>query len=158
VLTVISGSLWDDLTAACLKVESEPELLYDRRFTANQFFLATSPLRLTSSNFICQLHTCGYSLYVTCYLTIGWICRLQLLLIFASAVILRSESRGTHKPYFSVSDKRLFQPGGPGSYIYIAEEQGGPVITPDTGFPFRCLLQHGRLRWRYLTPPPHRNL
>jgi hypothetical protein len=26
----------------------------------------------------------------------GWVCRLQLLLVLASAVILRSESRGTH--------------------------------------------------------------
>jgi hypothetical protein len=29
-------------------------------------------------------------------LTRGWVCRLQLLLALASAVILRSESRGTH--------------------------------------------------------------
>jgi hypothetical protein len=42
--------------------ESESELLYDWRFTANQFVLATSPLRLTTSNFIFQLNTCGYSL------------------------------------------------------------------------------------------------
>jgi hypothetical protein len=32
--------------------ESKSELLYDSRFTANQFVLATSPLRLTTSNFI----------------------------------------------------------------------------------------------------------
>jgi hypothetical protein len=31
--------------------ESESELLYDWRFTANQFVLATSPLRLTTSIF-----------------------------------------------------------------------------------------------------------
>jgi hypothetical protein len=29
-----------------------PELLYDWRFTANQFVLATSPLRLMTRNFI----------------------------------------------------------------------------------------------------------
>jgi hypothetical protein len=29
-------------------------------------------------------------------LTRGWVCRLQLLLVLAKAVILRSESRGTH--------------------------------------------------------------
>jgi hypothetical protein len=39
--------------------------LYDWRFTASQFVLATSPLRLTTSNFIFQLNACGYSPYVT---------------------------------------------------------------------------------------------
>jgi hypothetical protein len=60
--------------------ESESELLYDWRFTANQFVLATSPLRLTTSNFLFRLNTCGR----------------KLLLVLASAVILGSESRGTH--------------------------------------------------------------
>jgi hypothetical protein len=42
--------------------------LYDWQFTANQFFLvATSPLRLTTSNFIFQLNTCGYSAVRLCY-------------------------------------------------------------------------------------------
>jgi hypothetical protein len=75
---------------------SESELLYDWRFTANQFVLATSPLRLTTSNLIFQLNTCGYSPNVTSSLTRGWVYRLQLLLVLASAVILKSESRGTH--------------------------------------------------------------
>jgi hypothetical protein len=75
--------------------ESEPQLLYDWRFTANQFVLATSPLRLTTSSFLFQLKNCGYSPYVTSSLTRGWVCSLQLLLVLASAVILRSESRGT---------------------------------------------------------------
>jgi hypothetical protein len=75
---------------------SESELLYDWRFTANQFVLATSPLRLTKSNFIFQLNTCGYSPYVTSSLTRGWVCRLQLLLVLATAVILMSESCRTH--------------------------------------------------------------
>jgi hypothetical protein len=43
--------------------------------------LLTSPLRLTTSNFIFQLNTCGYSPYVTSSLTRGWVCRLQLLLV-----------------------------------------------------------------------------
>jgi hypothetical protein len=42
------------------------------------------------------MNTCGYSLYVTSYLTRESVCRLQMLLVLASAVILRSESRGTH--------------------------------------------------------------
>jgi hypothetical protein len=63
-------------------------LLYDWRFTANQFVLATSPLRLGTSNFIFQLNTCVYSPYVTSSQSRGWVCRLQLLLARVSAVIL----------------------------------------------------------------------
>jgi hypothetical protein len=40
---------------------SESELLYNWRFTTNQFVLATSPLRPTTRIFIFQLNTCGYS-------------------------------------------------------------------------------------------------
>jgi hypothetical protein len=75
---------------------SQSELLYDWRFTANQFVLMTSPLRLMTSNFIIQLNTCSYGPYVTLSLTRGWVCRLQLLLVLTSAVILRSGSRETH--------------------------------------------------------------
>jgi hypothetical protein len=42
------------------------------------------------------------------------------------------------------------QPGGPGPLIYIPQEQGGPVILPGTGFPFRRLLRLAGLRWRIL--------
>jgi hypothetical protein len=90
-----------DLTSGLYIVEyvwnsQESELPYDWRFTANQFVLATSPSRLAASNFIFQLNTWGYSPYVTSSLTRGWVCRLQLLLVLANAIILRSESRGTH--------------------------------------------------------------
>jgi hypothetical protein len=101
--------------------ESESELLYDWRFTANQFVLAQSPLRLTTSNFIFQLNTCGYNPHVTYSLTRGWVRRLQLL-VLASAVILRSESRAT-------SDSRLHQPGGPGPRIYIPQALGSPSVS-----------------------------
>jgi hypothetical protein len=63
---------------------------------ANQFVLATRTLRLATSKFIFQLNICGYRPYVTSSLTRGWVCHLKLLLVLASAVILRSESRGTH--------------------------------------------------------------
>jgi hypothetical protein len=42
----------------------QSQLLYDWRFAAKQFILATSPLRLTTSFFF-QLNTCGHSSYVT---------------------------------------------------------------------------------------------
>jgi hypothetical protein len=53
-------------------------------------------LRPTTRIIIFQLNTCGYSPNVTSSLTRVLGCRLQLLLVLASAVILRSESRGTH--------------------------------------------------------------
>jgi hypothetical protein len=75
--------------------ESGSELLYDWRFTANQFVLAPNPLRLTARVFF-RLNTCGHSPYVTSSLMRGWGCRLPLLLARASAFTLRSESRRTH--------------------------------------------------------------
>jgi hypothetical protein len=38
------------------------------------------------------------------------------------------------RPHFTVSDLTLTQPGGPGTCIYIPQEQDGPVIPPGTGF------------------------
>jgi hypothetical protein len=43
-------------------------------------------------------------------------------------------------PYFTVSDSRLLQPGGPGPHIYIPQEQGGSVVPAGTGFFFCRLL------------------
>jgi hypothetical protein len=74
------------------------------------------------------MKTWGCSPYVTSSLTRGWVCHLQLLLVLASSVILRFESRGTHYillPQIRESPK----PEGPGPRIYIPPEEGGPVIT-----------------------------
>jgi hypothetical protein len=57
---------------------------------------------------------------------------------------------------FTVSDLRLPQPRDPGLRIYIPQEQGSPVIPPDTGFPFHCLLRLAGLRYRHLNPPPRK--
>jgi hypothetical protein len=58
--------------------------------------VVSSPLRLITRDLFYQLNTCGHSPYVISSLTTRWICRLQLLLFLASAVIPGSESRGTH--------------------------------------------------------------
>jgi hypothetical protein len=100
-----------------------------------QSVLARSPLRLVTSNFIFRLNTCGCSPIVTSSLMRGWVCRLQLLLVLVSAVSLRSESHGTHD-HILLTQIRDLQPGGPGPHIYIPQEQGVPVIPPDTGFPY----------------------
>jgi hypothetical protein len=51
-----------------------------------------------------------------------------------------------------LSHLRFPQPGGPGSRIYIPQEQGGPVIPPGTGFPLHRLLRLAGLRWKYSNP------
>jgi hypothetical protein len=96
-LSLTSDCLERRLSEECSEERERESHSYLRlRFTANQFVLATSPLRPKSRIFIFQLNTCGYSPYATSTLTRGWVCRLQLLLVLASAVILRSEYRGTH--------------------------------------------------------------
>jgi hypothetical protein len=61
-------------------------------------------------------------------LTRGRVCRLQLLLALASAVILGPESLGTR----------------------------GHILPPQIrDFPFRRLLRLAELQWRYSTPPPN---
>jgi hypothetical protein len=57
-------------------------------------------------------------------------------------------------PHFTVSDWRFPQPGWPGSFICIPQEQGGPILPANIGFPFRRLLQLAGLWWRYWNPPP----
>jgi hypothetical protein len=57
--------------------------------------------------------------------------------------------------YFTVSDLRLPEPGGPSARIYIPQEQGGPIIPPGTGLPFRRLPRLAGRRWRYSNLPAH---
>jgi hypothetical protein len=75
----------------------ESELLYDWRFTANQFVLAPSPLRLTARCFFFF----NWTPDIISSLTRGWVCNLQLLLAFANEFILGSESRGTRDIFYS---------------------------------------------------------
>jgi hypothetical protein len=69
--------------------QSQSDVLDDWRFTADQFVLAPSRLRLTA-RFFSQLNSCGHCPYITSSLTRGWVCHLQLLLGLASAFILGS--------------------------------------------------------------------
>jgi hypothetical protein len=134
--------------------ESESELLYDWRFTANHFILATRPLRHTTRIFIFQLNTCSYSPHITSSLMRGWVYHLQLLLVLASSVILRSESRWTHDHILlpQIRDSPNLEGQVP---VFISPGTGWPGYTPDTGFSFRCLLWLAGLRWKYSIPPPH---
>jgi hypothetical protein len=106
----------------------------------------------TTSNFIFQLNTSGCNPYVTPYLTRGCVCRLQLLLVLVSAIILMSEALGTHDQIL-LSQIRDYQSGEPDARI--PQEQGGQVMPPGSEFPFRRLLRLTWLRWKYSIPPPH---
>jgi hypothetical protein len=74
--------------------------------------------------------------------------RLELMTRFVFGSIFRR----THD-HILLSHLRLPQSGGPGPRIYIPQEQGGPVIPLDTGFPFHRLLRLAGLQWRYSNPP-----
>jgi hypothetical protein len=112
------------------------------------------PVGLTTRIFITvrQLRVCWCGALSQ---TRGRVCRLQLLLALASAVILGSESRGTHDHILlsQIRDSPNLEGQVP-VFIY-PQEQCGPVIPPGTGFPFRRLLRLAWLRWRYSNPPPH---
>jgi hypothetical protein len=58
--------------------------------------LGTKPLETHDQQFLFQLNSSCHSPYITSSLTRGWICRLQLLVVLASAVILESKSSGIH--------------------------------------------------------------
>jgi hypothetical protein len=65
-------------------------------------------------------------------LTRGWACRLQLLLVLASAVILGTESHGTHDHILLYKFETSPNLEGQGPCIYILQEQDGLVISPDS--------------------------
>jgi hypothetical protein len=133
--------------------ESESELLYDWRFTASQFVLATSPLRPTTRIFIFQLNISGYRPYVTSFLTREWVCCYSCCWSSSAQSFSDPSPAGLMTTFYCLKLETP-QPGEPCSRIYIPQELRGPVTPPGTGFPFRRLLRLAGLRWRYSTPPP----
>jgi hypothetical protein len=69
---------------------------YSSNCCLSRIVRVTLRLEVYSQSVFFQLYICGYSPYVTPSLRRGWVCRLQLLLDLASAVVLGSESRRTH--------------------------------------------------------------
>jgi hypothetical protein len=75
------------------------------------------------------------------------VCLMFVCLSFAIAVGPRQRSHSQVRvprnswPHFTFSDPRLHQTAGPDPRICIPQEQGGPVIPPGSGFPFRRLLR-----------------
>jgi hypothetical protein len=91
-------------------------------------------------NFVFQLNTCGYSPYVTSSLAIGSVCRSQLLLELASAVILMSESHGTHDHILLSQIRGSPKHGGPGPRINNPRNRVA-WLYPTHWVPFHRLLR-----------------
>jgi hypothetical protein len=124
-LCIQTSDLWVTLRLAAYRQSVRPD---------------DKPLETHDQNFYFITEHCGYSPYVTSFLTRGWVCPLQLLLVLARTVIFRSESQRTHGHIllFQTGDSPTWRPRFP--YLY-PQEQGDPVILPGTGFPFRRLLR-----------------
>jgi hypothetical protein len=115
------------------------------RQSVSQYVLLTSPLW----NFLSE----GFCLKVAVLSLWGALSGERAFLKFAVQSLNVQKSCKTSN-HTLLSHLRLPQPGGPGSSIYIPQEQGGPVIPPGTGFPLRRLLRLAGLRWRHSNPPP----
>jgi hypothetical protein len=113
-----------------------------------------SPVGLMASNFF-QLNTWHYSRYVTSSLMRGWVCRLQLLLALASAVILRSKSCRTHGHIllFQIWDSSNLEGKVP---VFIYPRNRVAQLYPQAlGSPSHHLLWLTGLQWRFWNPPSH---
>jgi hypothetical protein len=115
--------------------------------------IGAKPLKAQTRDFF-QLNTCGYSPYVTSSLTRGWVCRLQLLLVWPAQSVWGQSPAGLMTVFYSLRFETppTWRARSP---FYILQEQGDPVIPPGTGFPFRRLLRLAGLGWRYSNPPPY---
>jgi hypothetical protein len=132
--------------------KSKSKLCYGRR-SVGQSVWVSSPHLGPKTRFLMS-GSCGF-VDVGRPLTRGKVCRLQLLLVLASAVILGSESRGTRNRILQsqIRDSPNLECEVP---VFISpQEESGPVIPPGSRFPLRRLLRLAGSRWRYSCPPPH---
>jgi hypothetical protein len=96
--------------------------------------------------FLCRLYVCCTSV------TDSSVClSAKLLLVLASTIIPRFQSRGTHD-HILLSSIRDTSTWRTGSMYLFPPVTGRPGYTPRHRLPYRCLL-----RWRYSNSPPHEN-
>jgi hypothetical protein len=82
-----------------------------------------------------QFNTCSHSPYVTSSLTRGWVCRLQLLLVLASADILMSSLTGLMKMFYSLRFET--PPTWRTMFVYLYPRGSGrPSYVPRHWVPF----------------------
>jgi hypothetical protein len=110
-------------------------------------------LRFTTSNFI-FINACGCSPYVTSSLTRGWVYLLQLLLVPASTVILRSESRGTHDHILLSQSRDSPDLEGQVPILY-PPATGWPGYTPRHRIPVSSSPATRRATVEVFDPPAH---
>jgi hypothetical protein len=120
-------------TGFILTPGSESQLLYDWRFTSNQFVLVTSPLRITTSIFFDN--TCSHSPHVTSSLMRGWVCHLQLLLALSSAVISGPSPVGLMTTFYCLKFETPQTWRTRSLYLYTPGT-GWPSYTPRHWVPF----------------------
>jgi hypothetical protein len=121
-----------------VKSKSKSKLFYDRRSVDRSVLepvtnFSPLPWKLPNSSRFCY---CGAP-----FLTRGWVCNLQLLRCFVTAVFFRLSFLRDMRPYFTVS---ILRPptGKLCSCIYFPQEQGSPVILSGVG------LGHTKLKTR----------
>jgi hypothetical protein len=129
----------------CDSTSLESELLYNWRFTAGQFDLATSPLRVTTSNCIFELSTYGYSPYLSFTIAAGHCQRSH------SQVLV---PRDSVTAFYCL---RLETPNLEGQVpVFISPRNRAAQLYPQARSSFFVApLRLSVLRWRYSTPPPH---
>jgi hypothetical protein len=126
--------LFSETRIKFLKCCSEKFMFQRVKYVQSQSYLTTGGLQPISSSWrktpwdprpvfnSFQLNTCSFIPYVTSSLMRAWFCRLQLLLDFASGVILWSENCGTHDHIKMAQTWVSPTPGGPGHRISIPQE------------------------------------
>jgi hypothetical protein len=136
------------------------ELIYDWRFTANQFILATSPLRFTTS-----ISFSTEQPYVTSSLTTGWVYRSQVLLgspaqsfsgpslaeLMTIFYCLRLET----SPFWRARSPYLYSPGT--GWLGYTPEHWVPFSSPPTTRRAKVELFEPatRFSWSSLCKPRH---
>jgi hypothetical protein len=126
----------------------------DRR-SVGQSILVSSTLLGSETRILLLSDCCGFFLCGAPSLTRGRMCRLQLLLVLASAVIVVFKSRGTHDCIFLSQIRESPQPGGRGPLIYIPRERSGPVIVQVRVTLRRAVYRHSVLGNVPLDAPGH---
>jgi hypothetical protein len=117
--------------ASTLLRQSVSQLYYDRR-SVGQSVLVSSPHLGLMTRFLLLSDNCGF-------VDMGRPLWREDGSVVYNCCCLRQRSHSQVRvprgswPHFTVSDLRLPQPKGPGSCIYIPQEQGGPVIPPGIG-------------------------
>jgi hypothetical protein len=139
-------------------------LSFDSESKSQSYFTAAGSLPISSSlrqapwdsqpAFLFQLNTCRHCPYVTSSLTRRWVCRLQLSLALANAVVLMSESRRSHDQILLPQIRDSLNLEGQVPIFMSPRNRVTQLYFQALGFPFPRLIRPAELRWKYSTPLP----